>query len=164
MLFWSNYSLHSSWFHRKRWHSSAPGKWLMPLSCLVNAITGWLMHSPLLWIRAEKKPVFLSLQRACVRACVSSPYGQTGSCSPQNPEPWCLWKHDCHRKCSTCLTVLQASKRWECFREEPSQSWGLLLMLAARPSGGCPESATRSMLRYSWTYVWTCMQTSANEV
>lgn len=144
MLFWGNDSLQFVLVSLEEVTFIASGKCpMLLLSCLVCAITGWLKHSPLL--SGEKDSI--SILSEC--ACVSSLYGQTGSCSPQkplltmDPESRCLWKHDCDRKCSTCLTMLQLSKRWGCFREEPSLNWGLLLMLAARPSGGCPESTTQ---------------------
>lgn len=97
------------------------------------------------FVKKSGKKTFSNLWKC---ACVSPLYGQNWSCSPQkplqtmNPESRCLLKHDCDRKCSTCLTALQLSKRWGRFREEPSQSWGLVLMLAGQLSGDCPESTT----------------------
>lgn len=43
----------------------SPGKWLILLSCLVNAIIGWLKHSPPLWIQ-KKKLVFSVWRGVCL--------------------------------------------------------------------------------------------------
>lgn len=59
MLFWGNDSLQFVIVSLEEVTFIASGKCPMLLLSLVCAITGWLKHSPLLWIRVEKNTLFL---------------------------------------------------------------------------------------------------------
>lgn len=156
-------SLYFARFHRERWHS---GKWLTLPSCFENC------HH--LQITAKKGASICLFLFFCKCVSVSSLYDQTGSCSPQEywlamPIAW-LWTQIPNAYGNMTVTGNVQHVSQSCNRAwgdgvlengEPSQNWGLVLMLAAQP-GGSPEWTTLRVweqlntLIYSQTFAWTC--------